>query len=79
MDGRVDFDLNESLKHYLSDSASVPTPEASTALADCENDPESLTSSLIDDELTPIIDAVAESPDAVTRAANLDSLQFLLK
>lgn len=79
MDDRVNFDLNESLKYYLSDPTSVPTPEAATALTDCENDPESLTSSLIDEELTPIIDAIAESPDAVTRAANLHSLQFLLK
>ena len=75
----MDFDLNESLKYYLSDPTSVPTPEAATALSDCENDPESLTNSLIDDELTPIIDALAESPDAVSRSANLDSLQLLLK
>ena len=73
------FDLNESLKYYLSDPTTVPTPEATTALTDCENDLESLTNGLIDEELTSIIDAIAESPDTVTRSVNLDSLQFLLK
>ena len=79
MDGKVNFDLNESLKFYLSDPTTVPTPEAATKLSDCENDPETLSSGVIDEELNPIIDAVTENPDAVARSANLDSLQFLLK
>ena len=79
MDDRVNFDINESLKHYLSDPATVPTPDADSALTECENDPESLTSGLISAVLNPIVDAIAESPDALTRSSSFDSLQFLLK
>ncbi|KAJ9144709.1 Condensin complex subunit 1 [Pleurostoma richardsiae] len=73
------FDINDALKHYMSDPAGIPTPEADGALFDCENDPESLTNSVVNPVLNPIVDAVAENPDAITRSANLDSLQFLLK
>jgi len=73
------FDINHALKHYMSDPAGIPTPEADGALFDCENDPESLTNSVVNPVLNPIVDAVAENPDAITRSANLDSLQFLLK
>lgn len=79
MDGRIDFDINESLKHYLSDPASIQTPEASSELVDCENDPESLTGALINGELNPVVDAVTENPDAITRNSYFDTLQFLLK
>lgn len=79
MDGRIDFDINESLKHYLSDPASIQTPEASSELVDCENDPESLTSALVNGELNPVVDAVTENPDAITRNSYFDTLQFLLK
>ena len=79
MDGKVVFDLNESLKFYLSDPTTIPTPEAATLFSDCENDPEALIDGIIDDGLIPIIDAIAENPDAVACGANLDSLQFLLK
>lgn len=79
MDDRVDFDINESLKHYLNDPATVATPEADSGLVDCENDPESLTNGLINIILNPIVDSVAESPDALTRSSSFDSLQFLLK
>jgi condensin complex subunit 1 len=75
----INFDLNVALKDYLSDPATVPTPEADSNLVDCENDPESLTNSLIDTVLNPIIDSVAENPDAITRSLSFDSLQFLLK
>lgn len=75
----VNFDLNTALRDYLSDPATVPTPEADANLLDCENDPESLTSSLITAVLNPIVDSVAESPDAITRSSTFDSLQFLLK
>ncbi|KAK8084510.1 condensin complex subunit 1 [Apiospora hydei] len=37
----INFDINDALKHYMSDPASVATPEADSALVDCENDPES--------------------------------------
>ncbi|KAI9837859.1 MAG: hypothetical protein M1819_006793 [Sarea resinae] len=79
MGDRVDFDLNESLKHYLSDPAAVPTSEADSALLDCEDNPESLTNALINGVLNPIVDGVAENPEAITRASSFDSLQFLLK
>ncbi len=75
----INFDINDALKHYMSDPAGIPTPEADSALVDCENDPEALTNSVINPVLNPIVDAVAGSPDAITRSAHFDSLQFLLK
>ncbi|KAI9892603.1 MAG: Condensin complex subunit [Vezdaea aestivalis] len=79
MDNRIDFDINESLKLYLSDPSSIPTPEADNSLVDCENDPASFTNALINDVLNPIIDSVAENPETVLRSSSFDSLQFLLK
>lgn len=75
----IDFDIHDALKHYMSDPASIPTPEADSSLFDCENDPESLTNPVINPVLNPIVDAVADNPDAIMRASNMDSLQFLLK
>ncbi len=75
----INFDINDALKHYMSDPASVSTPEADSNLVDCENDPESLTNSLINTVLNPIVDSVAENPDAIMRSSSFDSLQFLLK
>ena len=75
----IQFDINDALKHYMSDPATISTPEADSALVDCENDPESLTNSLVNTVLNPIVDSVAENPDAITRSSNFDSLQFLLK
>ncbi|PFH60173.1 hypothetical protein XA68_11361 [Ophiocordyceps unilateralis] len=75
----ADFDINNALKHYMSDPASIPTPEADSALLDCETDPESLSGSVLNPVLDSIVDAVADSPDALTRASNMDSLQLLLK
>ncbi|CZT50059.1 probable YCS4-subunit of condensin protein complex [Rhynchosporium secalis] len=75
----INFDINDALKHYMSDPATVATPEADSNLVDCENDPESLTNSLINTVLNPIVDSVAENPDAITRSSSFDSLQFLLK
>ncbi|KAI9740818.1 MAG: Condensin complex subunit [Claussenomyces sp. TS43310] len=75
----INFDINDALKHYMSDPATVATPEAHSNLVDCENDLESLTSTLINSVLNPIVDSVAESPDAITRSSSFDSLQFLLK
>ncbi|KAL8711049.1 MAG: hypothetical protein Q9220_004430 [cf. Caloplaca sp. 1 TL-2023] len=79
MEDSVDFDINEALKHFLSDPATVPTPEANGVLVECENDPETLTSGLINGVLNPIVDSIAESPDALTASSSFDSLQFLLK
>lgn len=76
----ISFDINDALKHYMSDPASIATPEADGALLDCESDPESLSNiALLNPVLNPIIDAVADNPDAITRSAYFDSLQFLLK
>ncbi|KAL2204547.1 condensin complex component cnd1 [Sarocladium strictum] len=77
--GSINFDINDALKHYMSDPSSIPTPEADSALFDCENEPDALTNAVINPILNPIVDAVADSPDAITRASNIDSLQFLLK
>ncbi|KAI1400963.1 condensin component [Hypoxylon fuscum] len=76
----ISFDINDALKHYMSDPASISTPEADGALVDCETDPESLSNiSLLNPVLNPIVDAVAENPDAIMRSSYFDSLQFLLK
>ncbi|KAL3470189.1 armadillo-type protein [Aspergillus californicus] len=79
MEDRIRFDINESLKFYLSDPTSVPTPEADSELLDFETEPEQLTSTIIDNVLNPIVDAVAENPEGLARASVYDSLQFLLK
>ena len=79
MGDQTDFDINDALKYYLSDPASVATPEADGTLLDCENDPESLTNSLVNGVLNPIVDSIAENPDALIRSSTFDSLQFLLK
>lgn len=79
MDGGSDFDVNEALKSYLSDPTSIQTAEADSALLDCESDPESLSAGVINEALNPIIDAVAENPEAISNKSSLDSLQFLLK
>lgn len=79
MDDRINFDINDALKTYLNDPATISTPEADPALVDCENDPDSLTNPLINGVLNPIIDTIAESPDGLTRSSSFDSLQFLLK
>ncbi|KAF2028743.1 hypothetical protein EK21DRAFT_69097 [Setomelanomma holmii] len=80
MEARVDFDINEAIKLFDSDPSTIPTPEAAQALQECEDDPESLSSpALINSELNPVVDAVAESPDAITRSSVFDTLQFLLK
>lgn len=75
----ISFDINDALKDYMSDPTQIPTPEADSALLDCETDPESLTNQVLNPVLNPIIDAVADNPDAILRASNIDSLQFLLK
>ncbi|KAN0082095.1 Armadillo-type fold [Elaphomyces granulatus] len=79
MEDRIEFDINESLKRYLSDPASVNTPDADPELFDCENNHELLSTTLIDAVLNPIVDAIAENPDALARASIFDSLQLLLK
>ncbi|KAH7018145.1 condensin component [Microdochium trichocladiopsis] len=76
----INFDINDALKHYMSDPAAIATPEADAALVDCESDPDALSNiALINPVLNPLVDALAESPDAIMRSSYFDSLQFLLK
>jgi condensin complex subunit 1 len=79
MDERLDFNINEALKQYLSDPSTIPTPEAPSCLVDCEDEPEALTSAVVNSALNPVVDAVAENPDAILRQASFDTVAFLLK
>ncbi|KAF1809038.1 hypothetical protein P152DRAFT_404082 [Eremomyces bilateralis CBS 781.70] len=79
MDERIQFDINEAIKAYLSDPFTIPTPEVPSDLLDCESDPESLTSAVVNGALNPVVDAIAENPESITRSCNFDTLQFLLK
>lgn len=79
MESNIDFDLNGALKRYKDDPATVPTPDADPTLVDCEHDPETLTSGLVNSVLNPIVDAIAESPDALANSSIFDSIQYLLK
>ncbi|OGM46017.1 condensin complex component cnd1 [Aspergillus bombycis] len=79
MEDRVQFDINESLKYYLSDPTSVPTADAEPELLECEADPDQLSTALIDNVLNPIVDAIAENPEGLARPSFFNSLQFLLK
>jgi condensin complex subunit 1 len=80
MEARVDFKLSEAIQLFDSDPSTIPTAEVPAALQRCEEDPEALASlSLINSELNPVVDVVAESPDAITRSSVFDTLQFLLK
>ena len=75
----MEFDINGALKRYLSGPATIPTPEAEASLVECEIDPDALTPQLVDRVLDSIVDAVAESPGAISNGSSFDSLQFLLK
>lgn len=75
----MEFSLNESLKYYLSDPSSVPTPDADPDLLDLEHDPESITTAAVDAVVNPIVDGIAENPEALMRTSFFDSLQLLLK
>ena len=79
MENSIDFDINESLKRYLNDPASILTPEADSALQECETDPDSLSAGLVNSVLDPIVDAIAENPEALVQSSIFDTLQFLLK
>lgn len=79
MDSRIEFDINEALKLYLSDPASIPTSEANAQLADCENEPDNLTPALVESALDPVIDVVSENPENILRSEAFDTIQFLLK
>lgn len=73
------FDVDESLKLYLSDPSSIPTPEAEAAFLDYETDPEGIEIDHVNAVLDPIVDAITESSDAILQSSFLDSIQCLLK
>lgn len=76
----MDFEINEWIRLFDSDPSTIQTPEAAQTLQECEDDAETLSSSgVINSALNPVVDAVAESPDAITRSSVFDTLQFLLK
>ena len=75
----MEFDINDALKHYLSDPATISTPDADDALIECENDPDSLSNGLINGILNPIVDSITDNPEALLKSSIFDSLQFLLK
>ena len=75
----ADFDITTALQTYLDDPQSILTPEADSALVDCESDADAYSPGLINSVLNPIVDAIGENPEAVTQASNLDNLLFLLK
>ena len=79
MSQQIQFDVNDALKYFLSDPATIATPEADGALQECENDPEALTSGLVNGVLNPIVDSIANNPETLTFSSSFDSLQFLLK
>ena len=79
MDNRVEFDINESLKLYLSEPASIPTPEASSELLDCEHDPDNFSPAIIDAALEPVVGSLSENPENIFRSDVFDTIQFLLK
>lgn len=81
MNSQADFDVNEAIKNYDSDPATIATPDAPRELQDFEHEPERLREevSIINAELNAVVDAVADSPEAIARSTNFDTLQFLLR
>lgn len=79
MAGALSFDINEVLKAYLEDPQAILTPDADPALLDCENDSDAYNSGAFDDLLNSIAEALGDSPEAVLRPTNIDSLQFILR
>jgi len=73
----MEFDINESLKLYLSDPASIQTPDAAPEIVDADAD--SLDQSALVDVLQPIKDSIHDHPDALSRNATFDTLQCVLK
>lgn len=73
------FELNSALKAYLDDAQTILTPDADPALLDCENDPNSYTTTLVNGALDTISEAIGDTPIAILSSAFLDTLQFLLK
>lgn len=75
----MDFDLNASLKQYLDDPTTIQTPEADSALLDCNDDADQFTNGFVGSILNPIVDSIAGDSESVARSSIFDSLQCLLK
>lgn len=73
----MDFDINEALKQYLNDPASVSTPDANPEIAD--TDANSLDQASLIEALESIREAIHENPDAVSQSSRFDTLQYVLK
>lgn len=81
MDSQAAFDINDAIKNYDSDPATIATPDAPRELQDFEHEPERLRdeAGVINSELNTVVDSIADSAEAITRSANFDTLQFLLR
>ena len=81
MDSQADFDVNEAIKNYDSDPATIATPDAPRELQDFEHEPERLReeAAVVNAELNTVVDSIADSAEAITRSSNFDTLQFLLR
>lgn len=75
----MDFDINEYNKLYLDDPKRISTTDASQEVADCEHDPDSLSQATASGLLESIQDAITDSPDALARSENFDTIACLLK
>ena len=83
-DERVTFDLNASLRLYHDRPGpdkpnAILCADADPELLEAEENPGLLTNTQITQILDPIVDSLADSPDAILRCSVLDNLQFLLK
>lgn len=76
---QLDFNLNDYLKLYLDNSNTVPCETAHPTLLECDGDAESLSIPEIDAILDPIIDAIANSPEAITQTAIFETMICFLK
>lgn len=74
-----EWSLGDSLKQYQDDPSAIQTTDAPQELIECENDPESFSVGLINEALNPVVDAIAENPEAITRGRSFDTIQYLLK
>lgn len=81
MESQATFDVNEAIKNYDSDPATIATPDAPRDLQDFEHEPERLRdeAAVLNSELNTVVDSIADSAEAITRSSNFDTLQFLLR
>lgn len=73
----MEFDLDESLKQYMSDPASISTPEANIEVADLDKD--NVDQTVVTDALEAIRESIHENPDTILQGNALDTIQCVLK